>query len=355
MPIKSAVLGAALALIATAAIAQRAPTAAQLAPGQTCTLLTQAHADASAGETNVDAAGKPLPGKPAVDISKGFGGIPRSAQPPLTASQKRILECHYRLAEAGAEMDYTLFIPSSYDPRKPSALIVDLHGLNIKPLQQILFNGTTDLAERYGYIVVAPMGFSTQGGWGSRAGNPVADAQAKPGGTVHYRTGELSEIDAMAVLKMVREKYAIDPARIYLMGHSMGGGGTYYLGGKYNDIWAGLAPISGAGGIATPEAAQRYKAIPMLILHGAKDSIVPPATSRRAAMNLQTVGAQHIYLEVPEKDHEFWIRRGGAAMAKVFEFFNLVSKTDNLGPITPAMIPPPAPRPATAAPAPARP
>ena len=65
------------------------------------------------------------------------------------------------------------------------------------------------------------------------------------------------------------------------MGHAMGGAGTYYLGGKYNDIWAGLAAISGAGGIADG-AADRYRAVSTLIMHGAKDSIVPPATSRRA-------------------------------------------------------------------------
>jgi predicted peptidase len=127
----------------------------------------------------------------------------------------------------------------------------------------------------------------------------------------------------MALLKSIREQYAVDSDRIYLMGHSMGGAGTYYLGGKYNDIWAGLASISGAGGIAD---AERYKALPTLIMHGAKDSIVPPATSRRAVAALQAVGAPHIYLELPDKDHEFWIRRGAAQMEKVFLFFNLVSK-----------------------------
>ena len=105
----------------------------------------------------------------------------------------------------------------------------------------------------------------------------------------------------------------------------MGGAGTYYLGGKYNDLWAGLAPISGAGGIADG-AAERYKSLPTLIMHGAKDSIVPPATSRRAVTALQAVGAPHIYLEFPDKDHEFWIRRGAAQMEKVFLFFSLVSK-----------------------------
>ena len=99
----------------------------------------------------------------------------------------------------------------------------------------------------------------------------------------------------------------------------------HYLGGKYHDIWAGLAPISGAGGIAEG-AAEWYTSLPMLIMHGAKDSIVSPATSRRAVAALQSVGAPYIYLELPDKDHEFWIRRGAAQMEKVFLFFNLVSK-----------------------------
>ena len=229
------------------------------------------------------------------------------------------------LAEANADIPYTLFVPSTYDPQKPAPLVVDLHGLNITPLQQILFDGTTDFAERYGFIVLAPMGFNLSSWWGSRPGTPVATAAVKPGGDVRYSTTELAEIDTMALLKSIREQYAVDSDRIYLMGHSMGGAGTYYLGGKYNDIWAALAPISGAGGIADGTA-ERYKSLPTLIMHGAKDSIVPPATSRRAVAALQAVGAPHIYLEFPDKDHEFWIRRGAAQMEKVFLFFSLVSK-----------------------------
>jgi poly(3-hydroxybutyrate) depolymerase len=339
------VLGAAVAMTAVlTAFAQNQPSNATSITEPSCKLITQASADASAGVPNINHDGTPLPGQAAPDISRGFAGIPRSAQPKLTASQARILECSYSLSEANAEMPYTLFVPSTYDPKKATPLIVDLHGLNITPLQQILFDGTTDFAERYGFIVVAPMGYSVSGGWGGRVGTPVETAQVKPGGEIRYSASELSEIDAMTVLKMIRQKYTIDPNRIYLMGHSMGGGGTYYLGGKYNDIWAALAPIAGAGGIANAGAAEKYKGTPMLIMHGAKDSIVPPATSRRAVMALQAVGAQHVYLEFPEKDHEFWIRRGAENMEKVFLFFSTVSKWTTLGPITPEMAPPPPPR-----------
>ncbi len=318
---------------------------AQTPAGQNCTVLTQAHADASAGTANINHDGTPLAGTPAPDISRGFSGIPRSAQPTLTAAQGRIWECTYRFTEANADMPYTLFVPSSYLQGTPAPLIVDLHGLNITPLQQILFDGTADLAERFGFIVLAPMGFNVSAGWGGRVGPPLATAQVKPGTDLHYSASELSELDAMAALKLIREKYTIDNNRIFLMGHSLGGLGTYYLGGKYNDIWAGLAPISGAGGIADAAAAERYKAIPMLIIHGDKDSIVPVVTSRRSVLALQAVGAPQVYLEFPGMDHEFWIRRGSDHMEKVFLFFSMLSKRTNVGFITPEMAPPPAPRP----------
>jgi poly(3-hydroxybutyrate) depolymerase len=328
----------ALLLAAISAVAQQTP------PGQTCTQLTQANADASAGTPNVKHDGSAIPGTPAPDISKGFNGIPRSAQPTLTASERRIWECTYKFAEANADMPYTLFVPTTYNAAKPSALIVDLHGLNITPLQQILFEGTADFAEKYGFIVMAPMGYSVTGGWGGRPGAPVETAQVKPGTNVRYSASELSELDAMGALKLIREKYNIDNDRIFLMGHSMGGLGTYYLGGKYNNIWAGLAPISGLGGISDATAAERYKAIPMLLIHGEKDSIIPPSVSRRSVMFLQAVGAPHVYMEFPGMDHEFWIRRGADHMEKVFLFFSMLSKKTNPGFITPEMAPAPRPR-----------
>ena len=306
---------AASLLLAATAVSAQSATPAQLAPGQNCAFVTQTRADASAGTANIKHDGSPLPGIPAPDISRGFQGIPRSAQPPLTASQQRILECTYRLAEADADMPYALFVPSTYAPGKPAPLIVNLHGLNVTPLMQMLFDGTTDFAERHGFIVVAPMGYSLSGWWGARAGRP----------------GELSELDAMTLLKSIRERYAIDNDRIYLMGHSMGGAGTYHLGAKYNDIWAGIAPIAAAGGIPDAATAERFRSFATLLMHGEKDSIVSAAGSRRAAALLQGAGAQHLYLEFPGKDHEFWIRRGAENLEKVFLFFATVSKRTNKG------------------------
>ena len=273
------ILSIALAVLCTRAAAQDDPAAARLAPDQTCSRVTPAYADASAGTPNVAHDGSPLADISPPDISQGFRGIPRSGQPPLTPSQQRILECSYFLPEANAEMPYALFIPSGDDPVRPMPVVVNLHGLNITPLMQILFDGTTDFAEERDFIVVAPMGYSVGGWWGSRPSSP-------------------------------------------------------HLGARYNDLWAGVAPIAGAGGIRDRESAERLRSLPMLIMHGELDPIVPAATSRRSVWWLQFVGAPHLYLEAPGMDHEFWIRRGGEHMEKVFLFFDMVSRASTVSPVS---------------------
>ena len=52
-------------------------------------------------------------------------------------------------------------------------------------------------------------------------------------------------------------KYRIDGRRVYLTGLSLGGSGTWYLAGKYPDIFAAIAPISGLTGPHFPPHRRR--------------------------------------------------------------------------------------------------
>ena len=65
-------------------------------------------------------------------------------------------------------MEYALFVPSKYDKEKKTPLIVALHGLGGNPQQMIRSRGLADLAEQYGYIVVAPMGYNSSGWYGAQ-------------------------------------------------------------------------------------------------------------------------------------------------------------------------------------------
>src|SRR5690242_18778783 len=42
------------------------------------------------------------------------------------------------------------------------------------------------------------------------------------------------------------QKFNVDERRVYLMGHSMGGAGTLYLGSRYASNWAAIAAIAPA-------------------------------------------------------------------------------------------------------------
>jgi hypothetical protein len=75
----NALLVVVVAVTVAPAYTQRAINAA---PGQTCTAITQANADASAGTVNINHDGTPIAGTPAPDISRGFKGNPEIGSAP---------------------------------------------------------------------------------------------------------------------------------------------------------------------------------------------------------------------------------------------------------------------------------
>src|SRR6516162_9648442 len=219
---------------------------------------------------------------------KQFGG--------KTAS--RIQKKTYDFKEAKKEMEYALFVPSQYDKEKKTPLIVALHGLGGYPQQMIRSRGLTDLAEQYGYIVVAPMGYNSSGWYGAMGpGGGFGGGQDAP-----KNLGELSEKDVMNVLEIVRKEFTIDDKRIYLIGHSMGGAGAWHLGAKYADVWAGLAPIAPAAG-GQPTGLDKIKHIPVIVVQGDKDTLVPAAGTRRWVDKLKELDMTYEYLEIAGGDH----------------------------------------------------
>ena len=96
----------------------------------------------------------------------GLTTLAGAQQPKKPAD--RIEKKTYNFKEAGKEMEYALFVPSTYDRAKKTPLVVALHGLGGNPQQMIRSRGLTDQAEKYGYIVVAPMGYNSSGWYGAR-------------------------------------------------------------------------------------------------------------------------------------------------------------------------------------------
>ncbi|MEO6378663.1 MAG: hypothetical protein ABIO37_11615, partial [Caulobacteraceae bacterium] len=118
----------------------------------------------------------------------GFGpGLPSAelAKLPQKSGAKGDQQRHYYFAEAKQEMPYHLYVPQNYDPKIGAPLVVALHGYFGN---QDYFFGLVDnlqaLCDKYGFIFVAPMGY-TIGNW---YGAPMDVPGAPPPGANGQRT-----------------------------------------------------------------------------------------------------------------------------------------------------------------------
>ena len=216
-------------------------------------------------------------------------------------------ERHYVLPSAGEIMPYRVFVPKTYDASKAVPLVVTLHGLggNEDGFMDGYGRRIPELAGQYGYIAVSPLGYRVDGFYGFSYGSDAASR----------RKQELSEQDVMQVLARVRRDYRIDESRIYLMGHSMGAIGTWFLGAKYPDIWAALGTVAGVG---NPQSMARMKHIPQFVVHGDADPTVSVSGSRAMVAEMKNLAVDHVYIEVPGGNHTDIAVPNFAAM---FEFF----------------------------------
>lgn len=234
-----------------------------------------------------------------------------------TTTRDRIQKKTYNFKEADKDIEYRLFVPSKYDKTQKTPLVVALHGLYSTPQQIMGYPKLTDEAEKHGFIVVAPMGYNTSGWYGSRG--PKGGKGKDP-----ENLGELSEKDVMNVLALIRKEYNVDGSRIYLMGHSMGGGGTVHLGLKHPEVWAALAPIAPAISSNLKDL-PKIKHIPVLMIQGDKDNLVKVDGPRRWAKAMKEQGIAVEYVEVAGGGH---IDVAFQNIPRIFEFFSKQSKKE---------------------------
>jgi predicted peptidase len=246
---------------------------------------------------------------------------PQPGQPPrfVQSDDPRVQNRTYTFTDTNEEMPYSLFVSSQVAADTPAPLVVVLHGLGIGP-GFMLRRSILDHAEEGGYIAVSPMGYNVGGWYGplttGRNGEPLNPPNL----------AELSENDVMNVLAMVREEFNVDPNRIYLMGHSMGGAGTWFLGVKHADIWAALGGIAPAAFALDPASFAGIKdTIPVILVHGDMDEAVPVDIARRWATWMADNGMEHEYHELPGVTHGPVIEEG---MDEIFAFFAAHAKGD---------------------------
>jgi predicted esterase len=186
----------------------------------------------------------------------------------------------YRSKVDNTLQPYRIFVPAGYDRAKAHPVIIALHGMGGD--ENSYFDGYENgafkvEAEKRGYIVACPKG------------RQPASMYRGP-----------AEQDVMDVLAEVRRVYNVDPDRIYLTGHSMGGFGTWAIAMHHPEVFAALAPVAGGG---NPLELSKIVQIPELVVHGDADMTVRVESSRTMVEAARKLGIEVKYIEVPKGSH----------------------------------------------------
>lgn len=241
---------------------------------------------------------------------------PMPKMPLQIKPDPRVQQRKYHFAPTNEELSYVLFVSSKVTKDKKNPLIVALHGMGGDG-NFLVRDRVVDLAEEGGYIVVGPLGYNVTGWYGS----PVIAMGGRP--VEPPNLAELSEKDVMTVLDMMRKEFNIDDKRTYLMGHSMGGAGTLFLGSKYPANWAAIASIAPAAFMMQKDCKDYLGKIkdanlPVMIVQGAKDNVVPTVNTMAWVDAMKEMGMKYEYVEIPDGDHGTVISGG---MPNIFKFF----------------------------------
>jgi predicted peptidase len=97
----------------------------------------------------------------------------------------------------------------------------------------------------------------------------------------------------------------VDARRVYVVGQSLGGYGTWDLIARYPDLFAAAIPLCGGGDTKRILSARN---VPVWAFHGAKDATVPVARSREMVTALRTINSSVRYTEYPNVGHDVWSR-----------------------------------------------
>lgn len=220
---------------------------------------------------------------------------------PRVRGPKTSFVTTYRSTLDGSVQPYSVLLPPSFDKKTTYPLILLLHGSHV-----------TSWGENI--ISYSPKPWAVQVAVHDRGNN-------------NYRG--VGEVDIDEVLAEVARRYRIDPDRMYLSGHSMGGYGTWFLATRYPDRWAAISPQTGStdlslehptmqtGGTGDQRRFQTHLLqswspihftenllhVPAYIIHGALDARLPVSHSRVMAARLHALGYEHFYDENPEGGH----------------------------------------------------
>lgn len=207
----------------------------------------------------------------------------------------------------GDTLKYRVLFPENYDKNRSYPLVLFLHGAGERgnDNEKQLTHGASlftneDNRKDFPSIVIFPQCPRNEF-WIERekTGSWNIDFPAKP-----KITKPLFLVKKL--LDSYRKHESVDKKRIYIMGLSMGGMGTFDMICRYPKYFAAAIPI--CGGVNTARL-KKVRKMPIRIFHGGADRVVSREFSRNAYIELKAQGSQKVeYIEFPGVGHDSWTK-----------------------------------------------
>ncbi len=196
-------------------------------------------------------------------------------------------------------MPYRVMRPLRLENGARYPLIVSLHGSggvgddNVSNLRH--WNGVmarTAWREKYPTFVLVP--------------------QRKPGGIWGPKPGVAGTADlyvrddlplVFEIVKQLKREFPIDDRRIYALGSSGGGAGTWNIIAARPEVFAAAIPVCGR---FQPAYAPGLARLPIWCFHGDADPLISVEFSRDAFAALREVGGNMKYTELRDVGHAAW-------------------------------------------------
>jgi len=229
----------------------------------------------------------------------------------------------YHFPDANTDVPYRVCVPSNWDGKSKLPMVLFLHGGWNDESSYLDQNDKqlVKLADQYGFLLVSPLGY--KGAYGNSLLLPAVFGQPEAAKKIlSERTAQrdsaniFSEKDVINVIELVLNEYPVDRKNMYLIGHSMGSGGTWYLGAKYGNYWKALAPMSGPFVQESTYPWERIRKMSIFISEGTK-ALASLEGSRQMADWMKKEGFNIEYKEV-DADHPGMVP---LILPDVFEFF----------------------------------
>jgi predicted peptidase len=179
------------------------------------------------------------------------------------------------------QIQYLLFLPSGYEKSTERwPLILYLHGGSLRgdDIAQMKKYGLTEKVEAdpaFPFIVVSPQ----------------------------CHKGEIwTDVEALgSILDEVARTHRVDPDRVYVTGHSMGGRGALYAAYKMPDRFAAVVSLAPVAPITA--WAEKLATVPLWLFHGPNDQFTPLKEVEELVHATESAGGHPKFTVLPGRDH----------------------------------------------------